>query len=320
MRPTKWLVYLSVFYMRAMVIYAQTPVILDADIDSDVDDVEALAMLHHLADDAKVSLLGLIVTSDDPYAALCASAFNTYFGRPHLPIGVLKNQVALHNHSKYTKQIAQNYPRKLQTLSTAEDATTLYRRLLASSADSSVIIITIGHLSNFSNLLASKPDEISTLSGKALAEKKVKKWVCMGGQFPEGKEANFYRPDPASTVYCVTQWSRPVTFAGWEVGEKIITGGSYLRDRLPAGSPVRQAYALYNNFKGRPSWDQVAIYVLCSDADNYFEQIGNGRCEVRPNGSNYWRSGEPSNHHFLRLRKGANLVELAKKMDDMAIK
>jgi purine nucleosidase len=42
--------------------FAQFKVILDADIDSDVDDVEALAMVHTLADQKKIDFLGVIVT------------------------------------------------------------------------------------------------------------------------------------------------------------------------------------------------------------------------------------------------------------------
>ncbi|MBD0289065.1 MAG: nucleoside hydrolase, partial [Flavisolibacter sp.] len=72
--------------------FAQVRIILDTNIDSDVDDVEAVAMVHALAGQKKVDLLGIIVTSDDPYAPLCVSALNKYFGRPRLPIGFLKDQ------------------------------------------------------------------------------------------------------------------------------------------------------------------------------------------------------------------------------------
>lgn len=41
--------------------YGQPNVILDTDIDSDVNDVEALAMLHTLADREQIDLLGVIV-------------------------------------------------------------------------------------------------------------------------------------------------------------------------------------------------------------------------------------------------------------------
>ncbi|MDO1451664.1 hypothetical protein Q0590_35655 [Rhodocytophaga aerolata] len=132
---------------------AQYKVILDTDIDSDVDEVETLAMLHRLADQKNIDFLGVIVTSDDPYAALCTDAINTYFKRPNLPVGVLKKQATLKNHSKYTRHIAQEFPHRLKSHEQAQDGTALYRKLLSQSPDSSVVIVTIGHLTNLQNLL-----------------------------------------------------------------------------------------------------------------------------------------------------------------------
>lgn len=299
---------------------AQYRVILDADIDSDVDDVEALAMVHALADQKKIDFLGVIVTSDDPYAAECTSAINNYYGRPRLPIGVLKNQVNLKNHSRYTRQVATEFPHRLKAQDKAEDATTLYRKLLSKSPDASVVIITIGHLSNLQNLLKSGADKYSSLSGKELVNQKVAKWLCMGGQFPEGKEANFYRPDPGSTVYCLQNWEKPVIFAGWEVGEKIKTGGEYLKSKLTPVSPVYRAYELYNNFKGRASWDQVAVFLLTDKAGKYFETVNKGYCQVNADGSNKWVPGGASNQAFVQFKPGVNYEEIGRLMDDMVIK
>ena len=96
------------FLLAFTVSFAQQRVILDADIDSDVDDAEALAMLHTLHRKKQINFIGVIVTSDDPYAATCVSAINTYYGKPDLPIGFLKNQATLKNHSKYTRQVIGN--------------------------------------------------------------------------------------------------------------------------------------------------------------------------------------------------------------------
>ncbi|GEO05715.1 hypothetical protein AAE02nite_33790 [Adhaeribacter aerolatus] len=299
---------------------AQYRVILDADIDSDVDDAEALAMVHTLADQKKINFLGIIVTSDDPYAAECTSAINQYYGRPRLPIGVLKNQPNLKNHSRYTRQVAAEYPHQLKSYEKAEDATALYRKLLSKSPDASVVIITIGHLTNLQNLLKSGGDKYSLLSGKELINKKVAKWLCMGGQFPAGKEANFYRPDPGSTVYCLQNWKQPVIFAGWEVGEKIKTGGEYLKSKLTPASPVYRAYELYNNFKGRSSWDQVAVFLLTAEADKYFETVREGYCQVNADGSNQWLPGNASNQAYVQFKPDVNYEEIGRLMDDMAIK
>ena len=296
-------------------------VILDTDMDSDVDDVEALAMVHTLADRNKISFAGVVVTSDDPYAAVCASAINTYYGRPRLAVGVLKDQPELTNHSRYTRQIAVEYPHGLNSHEQAEDATALYRRLLSQSLDESVVIVTIGHLSNFRNLLASGPDHFSKLTGEELVHKKVAKWLCMGGIFPNGpKEANFYRPDPASTVYSVRTFKKPVIFAGWEVGHKITTGGDYLKQKLSPKNPVYRAYELYNNFKGRSSWDQVAVFLLIGEAATYFNTVKQGYCQVNEDGSNSWQTDHDSMHEYVVGKPGIDYHQIARIMDDLAVK
>lgn len=302
--------------------FTQVRIILDTDIDSDVDDVEAVAMVHALANQKKVNLLGVIVTSDDPYAPLCVSAINKYYGRPKVPIGFLKNQreIIHRERYKYTKQISEEFPHGLKSHEKAEDAVLLYRKLLSKSPDSSVVIVTIGHLSSLQNLLKSGADKISSLSGKELVEKKVAKWLCMGGLFPAGKEANFFNPDPLSTVYCLQHWNKPVTFAGWEIGKNVITGGQYLKDKIPVKSPVYHAYQLYNNFAGRSSWDQIVVFLLLDESKKYFDTVKDGYCEVKDDGSNKWMTDKDSPYHeYLIFKPNADQKELAKVIDDMVL-
>jgi inosine-uridine nucleoside N-ribohydrolase len=308
---------LLLFYVP--ILSAQFRVILDADIDSDVDDVEALAMLHTLADEKKIDFAGVIVTSDDPYAPLCVDAINAYLGRPNLPVGFLKSQKELKNHSKYTRQISEEFSHRLRSLENAQEATALYRKILSRSPDSSVVIITIGHLTSFQQLLQSGADTYSPLDGKALASKKVARWICMGGMFPEGKEANFYRPDPLSTVYCLQAWDKQVIFCGWEVGKEVITGDHYLKKSLPVNNPVYRAYELYNGFAGRPSWDQIAVLLLTEKASTFFDSVTNGYCYVSKDGSNQWLSDKDSNHEYIKIKPEVNPNEIARFIDDLVL-
>lgn len=296
------------------VVYAQSPVkvIFDTDIDSDVDDVGALAMLHTFADHNAVEILGVIVTSEDKYAPMCTDAINHYFGRPDIPIGALKGY-PLRDNSKYTRQLSQEFPHSLTSYDEAEDATALYRKLLSSQPDSSVVIITVGHLTNLQNLIESKPDQHSKLSGLDLVKKKVKLWSCMGGVYPEGKEANFYRPDPASTKASVEKWPGQVVFAGWEIGDKIITGGAYLQKSLPNKSPVWRAYQLYNNFEGRQSWDQASVLYAVSQSNDYWDLNKDGHVEVAADGSNKWVPGKKGKQAYLVEKM--NPAEVAKVID-----
>lgn len=291
-------------------------VIIDTDLDSDVDDVGALAMLYNLHHAGEIELLGVIVTSDDPYAPVCAAALSTFYGIPELPVGFLKNQTALKNQSRYTKQIATDFPSKMKTWEDAEDAVKLYRKLLAGNPDGLVIILTVGHLSSLQGLLQTEPDALSELNGKQLVDKKVKNWICMGGQFPKGKEANFYRPDPASTVYCVNNWKKEVVFCGWEVGNPVITGGDWLKEKLESDHPVYRGYELYNNFAGRQSWDQIAVLMLFSQGKNFFTTI-KGNCIVAPDGSNTWENTKKGRHQYVVFKQGIEPETVSRYIDKM---
>jgi inosine-uridine nucleoside N-ribohydrolase len=284
-------------------------VILDTDMDSDVDDVGALAMLHAYERTGQARILGVIVTSDDRYSAACTDAINTYFDRKNIPIGVSQRD-SLKSFSKYTQKIAQAFPHQLASNATAETSTSVYRRLLASQPDHSVMIITIGHLTSLSRLLHSSPDAISPLSGQELIARKVKAWSCMGGQFPSGKEANFYRPDPASTLDCLANWQLPVTFAGWEVGQQIVTGGETFKALCKPSSPVYKAYEYYNNFKGRASWDQIAVLQAVEGNAPYFSVETDGYCQVATDGSNEWRAGSRSQKQgYVKLASSIDVIQ-----------
>lgn len=289
-------------------------VIYDTDLDSDVDDVGALAMLLNLHNAGIIDLIGVIVTSDDSYAPVCAAAINTFYNFPEIPVGFLKDQPKLNNHSKYTRQIAEEFPSALKSWKDAEDAITLYRKLLAKNPDESVVIVSVGHLSSLQGLLESQSDEISEMNGQQLVHKKVKQWICMGGHYPEGKEANFYRPDPASTVYCVNNWEKDVIFCGWEAGNPVVTGGAWLKKTLTESHPVYRGYELYNNFAGRQSWDQIAVLMLLPVGEDFFTFM-HGTCIVAHDGSNTWRITAESPHRYVVINPEVGAEKISSSID-----
>ena len=295
-------------------------VILDTDIDSDVDDVGALAMLLNLHNSNKIDLIGIIVTSDDNYAPMCVEAITAFYNAPGIPVAFLHGQPELRNHSRYTRQIANEFSARSISHNDFPDVADLYRKLLSQSGDSSVVLITIGHLSGLQKLLQSPGnDNYSGLSGRELTALKVKSWLCMGGMFPEGKEANFYRPDPESTYYCLSNWTGKVVFCGWEVGKEIVTGGEYLKEHVAKDSPLYRGYELYNNFQGRASWDQVAVLLLDRRSEEYFSFRSDGRCVVDKTGYNWWKEGMEENHSYLIFKKDADLKEIAAYTDKLMI-
>jgi purine nucleosidase len=81
-------------------------VILDTDMDSDVDDVGALALLHAYERQKRARILGIIVTSDEKYSDACTDAINVWFGRKDIPIGVSQKE-SIKVFSKYTREISE---------------------------------------------------------------------------------------------------------------------------------------------------------------------------------------------------------------------
>ncbi len=191
-------------------------IIYDTDMESDVDDVGATAVLHALANRGEAKILATMVSSVNPWSAPCLDAINTFYGRPDIPIGVPKGE-AVNRKSVYAQSVAEAYPHSVTSSDSLPEAALLYRKILAEQPDSSVVIVTVGYLTNLSRLLHTPPDEFSPLNGRELVEQKVKHYVCMGGRFPKNTNTQVHgnwKPDPAATVDVVKNWSTHILFSG----------------------------------------------------------------------------------------------------------
>ncbi len=289
------------------------PVIFDTDIMGDVDDVGAIAVLHALADRGEVRILAMGVSSKHEKSPLCLSAINLYFRRGDLPIGRPQGDAFLRD-SKYNAQIAAEFPHPLSSAQDAPTAPQLYRQALAHAPDHSVVMISVGQLTNFRDLLYTLPDRHSPLSGPELVAKKVRRWVCMGGKFPRGKEANLFHDGPAAAD-AIAHWPTPIVFSGFEIGVRIKTGGKLAS--LPKSSPVRRAYKLYNGVRPHFSWDQTAVlYAVRPDSQNW-RCSEPGICHVFPDGTNQWIAREDGKHRYLIQQ--AEPTETAKTIESLML-
>src|SRR6185437_8550891 len=194
------------------------PIIFDSDMGPDYDDAGAITILHALADKSEAKILATMASTKYEGVAGVLNIFNTYFKRPGIPVGVPKgNALELRDWQHWTDTLLAKYPHKIKTNAEAWDAVKLYRKILAAQPDHSVTIVTVGFLTNLSNLLDTKADAYSPLSGTELVRRKVKQLVCMAGKFPSGYEFNVMKDTKASqNVYA--NWPSPVIFSGFEIG------------------------------------------------------------------------------------------------------
>jgi inosine-uridine nucleoside N-ribohydrolase len=276
--------------------------ILDTDIGPDYDDVGAIAVMHALADRGEVKPLAVISSNRNELTVPVIDVLNTYFGRPDLPSGAPKDVQSPNfgAEQKWPEMLVAKYPHRIKRSEDAKDAVQVYREILAKQPDQSVTIVTIGFLTNLSNLLQSEPDHISPLNGDLLVRKKVKLLVSMAGNFPEGEEYNV-KIDSLASKKVFTDWPTQIVFSGFEIGNQIKTGLKIIHnDQL--SSPVKDVYKLSMPFseadsQGRMSWDQTAVLVAIRGNLPYF---GMKRGRIGIEGSkNTWRDDPMGPHAYL---------------------
>lgn len=278
-------------------------IIFDSDISPDYDDVGAIAILHAFADSGLANILATVTSNKYYLTAPVLEVFNTYFGRPHIPIGAPKSQGANQEcWQKWADTIVVNYPHHLKSTDDAQDAVIVYRKILSKAEDTSVVIVTVGFLTNLKNLLISNADSFSNLSGLELVKKKVNHLVCMAGCFPSGMEYNV-RVDSASSKYVFDCWPSKIIFTGAEIGSKVHTGLKLLSQ--PGISPVKDAFRISipkskEDSLGRCSWDETAVLIAVKGTSPYFKTV-RGKIIVHPNGSNEWENHSDGLDEYVTL-------------------
>ena len=278
------------------------PIIFDSDMGPDYDDVGAITMLHAFADSGYANILATVASTKYEGVAAIFNIFNTYFGRPGLMIGVPKGKaLELKDVQHWTDSLLIKYPHSIKRNDEVPGAIDVYREVLASQPDKSVTIVTVGFLTNLSDLLKSPPDKYSPLNGTQLVSKKVKQLVCMAGRFPAGSEFNVNRDAPASKVTFNT-WPTPVWLSGFEIGQKIKVGLPLIHNESINNSPVKDVFRICiplaaEDSAGRMSWDETAVLVAVKGYKPWY-RLEKGKMIVADDGSNTWVT-DPSPHDRL---------------------
>lgn len=278
-------------------------IIFDTDMGPDYDDIGAIAVLHALFATGECEVLATISSTDHSMIAPTIEAYNLYYGHNELPIGVpAKGAPNFTSPNNWNDTIVNGFAPQLIGKQYPQ-AVSVYRKVLAEQPDNSVTIVTVGFVSNVSDLLNSQADEYSDLNGVDLVRLKVKEWVAMAGGMPEGREFNVFQ-DSVASVNAFSKWPKPILFSGFEIGAKIFTG-SKVAQKDAKTNPVARGYAynLKNYTKEgeihRPSWDQTTVLVAIRKPEDYFYVNGPGKFIINKDGSNTWDANTNAEHYFL---------------------
>ena len=296
-------------------------IIFDTDMGGDCDDVGALFILHGAVERGEARLLATLGCTSSAAIAPCLDAINTWFGRPEIPVGTLKDPGFLPNPG-YPGEIIQRFPHKFATGRDYPDAVTLYREILAKQPDGSVVVVAVGPLRNLANLLKSRPDAASALDGPALVAKKVKRLEVMGGTYPPAanrKDAEWnFKQDPAAAALVCAAWPTPVLFNG-EGGSTC--SGRRVTYEMAEHNPLTLAYRHYPGvgFAGdRLSWDPISCLVTVHGAAPWYQVVSGGvNVTDATTGINTWQAGAERNHSYLVLKSAK--PEIEKTLEDLMV-
>jgi len=309
-------------------------VIVDTDIDTDCDDVGALAELHSLARTGEAEVLGVVCSVPYANTARCVRAINTYYGRREIPVGLLQDEEleTAERYSEYREHLDWFRTAELHRFNDAiaaefdsgyegpgefEDAVPFYRRLLAAQPDGSVVIVAIGFLTALAKLLQSPPDAQSPLSGRELVTTKVSRLVTMGvGSFPAGRDQFNWVMDRESAAIVLNEWPTPIVVSEW--GTTVLTGAGLAS--LETRSPVRRAYETFLGGEGRSrsSWDQLAVLYAVRGAGDRFEEVTGRRIRFdAASGTHEWVEPDAGEPGHVYLKQTASDEELARIVEDL---
>ena len=258
----------------------KVPVIFETDMGNDIDDAMALDLLFKNMDRGVIDLIGISVHKNNPHAAEFIDIMRCWYGYKKVPVGINTRCVTDMDCDDYATKVCRQTDTEGRPLFARsknpkyEEAVDMYRRLLASQPDNSVVIVTVGFSTTMADLLRSRPDRHSKLSGRELVARKVKYFSVMAGEFKrkEYAEYNVWN-DVQAAQYFIDESPVPMVFTPHTIGTQIEYPGRSIAEDFEWGRPhpMVEAYKAYGKMPyDRPTWDVIAAaYACCPDSGMY---------------------------------------------------
>lgn len=297
-------------------------IIIDTDLGADCDDVGALGVAFALEKRGRCQILAVGHCNLGEEGPQCIEILKNYY-HCDFPIGVNDFQEVKHNNThKFDTLLIEKYRGYIKNTS-YENVVSLYRRVLAEQEDQSVVLISIGTLTNLAALARSSKDEISPLSGKELIAKKVKKCVHMMGIIADGSgvtEFNHNQPFPEYNIECdipsarefLLQHEKPSYMLDFYDGVEVWTAGALFSHHVV--SPITLSYEAYAKGASR-SWDLLTVYYAITG--ELYDTIGPGTWTIDEKGFSYFAKKAGGRDYYLR--PNTSKEEIEKTIDDVLL-
>jgi len=303
---------------------APVQLIIDTDLGFDVDDVGAIAVANHLQDVGACKLLAVIHNTGFYKGIGGVDVINGHYGRPTatgMSLGAYKgtwgsSSSAQSAQDRYTSMIESNYPSPIQNYDQVDSAVTAYTKVLSRAADRSVVIASIGELTNLRDLL---------MANASLVGQKVKEVVYMDGGYNFGcgdAHGSGTSPWLGSTAGCdgaalyVTEHMPNTVRQLYTLnGGDVNTGGRF-NDGCGHG-PVKAAYQAWTGHGSRPSWDLIAVYLAVLGSSSLYSSERQGTDRVDAAGNEDFDTSDTSHNMAQVWIDSAHNGDVTRRLDDI---
>lgn len=305
-------------------------VIFETDMGNDIDDALAFDMLMKYQKEGKIELLGVATNKTEDGSIDYIDQLTTWYGCPDIALGRVTDGVPYLdavNYARIVSEMKDSVGVPLFKRSHADDgfvvpAVEMYRKLLAEASDSSVTVISVGFSTNLVQLLDSKGDDVSSMTGKELVGKKVSRLVMMGGEFRSNGDADSLKRMPEFNIVCdrdaaaklFAEWPTPIVTSPYELGEAILFPGELIAKNIgdTVLNPVVEGYKVYMQMPyDRPTWDLTSVLYAVEGPEGYFTESQAGKIGVDGRGGTYLIPAEQGSHRYLM----ADSIQAAKIRD-----
>jgi inosine-uridine nucleoside N-ribohydrolase len=289
-------------------------IILDTDLGGDCDDAGAIALLHVFKDNLEADIIAMTHTTSAPYGPACIDIINRYYDSPDIPVGAYAKTgfVVGESYNRFAEKMAKAFESSYTERAMVPDAKKVLRKALADlDKGETCRIIGIGQLNNLSDLLDSKGDEISPLTGYELVKEKVESVYLMAGMFSENGDPIYFENELYEIEYNISgdigaarnfihRCPVNIVFLDFFVGYRVKT----FKPLLEMGNllhPVTFAYYHFCNC-ARESWDPLTVYLAIRDKNDLFELSDRGIVTVSDRGETHFDPHDKGKHYYVKLK------------------
>ena len=296
---------------------APVPLIIDTDLGFDVDDVGAIAVANYLADRGECEILAITHNTAFYEGIGGVDTIVNWYGRHGaLELGAYTGPWgSAGGQDRYTTAIEADYPAPVRNYDEAQSAVAAYEAALGRAENRSVVVASIGELTNLRDVLKALPE---------LFEQKVRAIYFMDGPYNFGcgdSGGSGWSPWLGSTEDCdgaaqdvIARVPATIKQVFSGEGGDICTGGRF--NEGCGDGPVKEAYQIWTDGGCRWSWDPITVYLAVMGDESLYSYTEAGTNTVDYYGGESFDTGDTGNNMFRVYINDDNKGDVVRVLDD----